>query len=73
MSIRIDPETRWLESDDEITYSQDDVLRLRTSCPDCGAIVIPKPIQTGDLADMKQFRPGRRWRCPNGHGSPDSL
>lgn len=74
MSVHIDPETRFIDSDQDVTYSREAVFKMRLSCPDCGTTVIPRPMDVGNLGDAQErYRPGPRWTCSNGHGSPDSL
>ncbi|MEV6964286.1 hypothetical protein AB0M47_04145 [Hamadaea sp. NPDC051192] len=74
MSLRVNPDSRFLDVDTEVTYStQEEVLRLSFPCPDCGVAVTPNVMNAGHLNDMQRYLPGRRWRCRNGHGSPNSL
>jgi len=74
MNVRINPETRFIDSDPEVTYTRETVSRMRLNCLDCGITVIPVPVDLGSLGDnQERYRPGPRWMCSNGHGSPDSL
>lgn len=73
MTLRVNPESRFLDVDPEPTYSRVAVLGMRFPCPDCGVQVTPTPVNVGSNANSERYAPGRRWRCFNGHGSPDSL
>jgi hypothetical protein len=73
VELHVNPETRLVDVATEPTYTFEAVLNMYVVCPGCGARTGANPMNVGILNDQERYIPGPRWKCPNGHGSPDHL
>lgn len=73
MVVRVNPETGFIDTDTETTYSLTQIASMRVPCPECGALITLGSVNVGNINDQEIYAVGARWSCPNGHGSPDTL